>query len=116
MAHWIHPDHDRDSRMIQHHSTRGLGRNRMLPPGVAMFDRSLLFDEMPFGLDTADYIIYRVDGWRVAVPVWEVDVHRLLTRLRFGGPKAINYIIVGDTIMPANLGRGERFTLAGYGR
>lgn len=114
MAVWFPNGFDRDSHAMHASFRRNRGRHRMLPPGVAIVDRSLLYDDTPFGIDPSDYMYYYLDGWRVAIPKWQSNIGSILIKLRHGGPAAIGYDTVGDTIMPADLDRGDRITLAEY--
>lgn len=61
-----------------------------------------------------DYTYYRVAGWRVAVPraTPGLRVRDLLYRIEYFGPQAAGYARVGDTLVPAILGPGDRATLA----
>lgn len=61
-----------------------------------------------------DYTYYRVAGWRVAVPraTPGMRVRDLLYRIEYFGPQSAGYARVGDTLVPAILGPGDRATLA----
>ncbi len=61
-----------------------------------------------------DYTYYRVAGWRVAVPraTPGIRVRDLLYRIFYFGPQSAGYARVGDTLVPAILGPGDRATLA----
>lgn len=61
-----------------------------------------------------DFTYYRVAGWRVAVPraTPGLRVRDLLYRIEYFGPQAAGYARVGDTLVPAILGPGDRATLA----
>ena len=65
-------------------------------------------------LDPYDYIYYRMSGWRVAVPRNTVGpaVRALLLRIYQHGPESASYARVGDTLVPAMLGPGDRQLLA----
>lgn len=66
-------------------------------------------------IDPADYTFYLMSGWRVAVPrtVPGPDVRALLRRIYQYGPSSAGYARLGDTLVPAMLGPGDRQTLAG---
>lgn len=66
-------------------------------------------------VDPADYTFYLLSGWRVAVPrtVPSPAVGDLLRRIYRYGPGSAGYARLGDTLVPALLGPGDRQTLAG---
>jgi hypothetical protein len=68
-------------------------------------------------LDPSDYQFYHLSGWRVAIPrtVSGPDVRATLLRIYQYGPSSAGYARLGDTIVPAILGPGDRQTLAGVG-
>jgi hypothetical protein len=65
-------------------------------------------------VDPHDYKFYRIAGWRVAVlrTAPEADVHGLLRRIFYYGPQPAGYVRLGDTLVPAALGPGDRAALA----
>ncbi len=65
-------------------------------------------------VDPADYNYYQMAGWRVAIPrdVPSPERHDLLRRIYAYGPQAAGYARLGDAIVPAILGPGDRQTLA----
>lgn len=65
-------------------------------------------------IDPADYTYYQMSGWRVAVPrtVAGPEVRALLLRIYQYGPGSSGYARLGDTLVPAILGPGDRQTLA----
>lgn len=65
-------------------------------------------------IDPADYTYYLLSGWRVAVPrtVPGPAIRALLLRIYQYGPGAVGYARLGDTLVPAILGPGDRQTLA----
>jgi len=77
-----------------------------VPIGFARYQSPLV--------DPADYNYYQMAGWRVAIPreVPSPERHDLLRRIYTYGPQAAGYARLGDTIMPAILGPGDRQTLA----
>lgn len=66
-------------------------------------------------IDPVDYEYYRISGWRVAVPRSTPGerVRELLHRIYHFGPQSAGYVRMGDTLVPAILGPGDRETLAG---
>ena len=64
-----------------------------------------------------DYTYYRTAGWRVAIPraAPSFQVRGLLARIFEHGPQAAGYVRLGDTLVPAELGPGDRAALAGAG-
>lgn len=68
----------------------------------------------PPTVDPGDYRFYRSAGWRVAVPreTAPPTVRALLHRIYHYGPGAAGYVRMGDTLVPAILGPGDRQTLA----
>ena len=83
-----------------------LGRipGRHVPIGFARYVSS--------GVNPYDYGYYLVAGWRVAVPRGTPDVRGLLWRILYQGPQAAGYVRLGDTLVPAILGPGDRMTLS----
>jgi len=77
---------------------------RYVPIGFARYVSS--------GVNPYDYGYYHVAGWRVAVPHDEADVRDLLRRIFYQGPQAAGYVRLGDTLVPAILGPGDRMTLS----
>ena len=65
-------------------------------------------------VDPDDYTYHLLSGWRVAVPrtVPGPAVRALLLRLYQYGPQSAGYVRLGDTLVPALLGPGDRQTLA----
>ena len=68
-----------------------------------------------------DYLFYSgQDRTRVAVPrssaLSEPYVRQLLTSIAADGPGPVGYVRIGDTVVPASLGPGDRAALAGYAR
>jgi hypothetical protein len=63
----------------------------------------------------ADFAYYRMAGWQVAVPrsLPSERVRDLLWRMFYYGPESAGYVRLGDTLVPALLGPGDRMTLAG---
>jgi len=66
-------------------------------------------------ISPADFEYYRLAGWRVAVPraVPGLMVGTLLERIFLHGPQSAGYVRLGDTLVPAALGPGDRSLLAG---
>jgi hypothetical protein len=66
-------------------------------------------------VDANDYEYFRVAGWRVAVPRSTPGIRTkdLLSRIYNYGPQSAGYVRLGDTLVPAILGPGDRATLAG---
>lgn len=64
-----------------------------------------------------DYRFYRIAGWRVAIPRAAPSFHvrEVLSRIFEYGPQAAGYVRLGDTLVPAELGPGDRAVLAGAG-
>lgn len=64
-----------------------------------------------------DYRFYRIAGWRVAIPRAAPGFHvrGVLSRIFEYGPQAAGYVRLGDTLVPAELGPGDRAVLAGAG-
>jgi hypothetical protein len=62
-----------------------------------------------------DYEYYRISGWQVAVPrsIPGERVRDLLYRIYHYGPQSAGYVAMGDTLVPAILGPGDRQILAG---
>lgn len=79
---------------------------RYVPIGFARY--------APPVINPLDYEMYRVAGWRVAVPrsVPGMRVRDLLYRIFYFGPASAGYVRVGDTLVPAALEIGDRMTLA----
>jgi hypothetical protein len=65
-------------------------------------------------VDPANYTYYRLSGWRVAVPLTLPGpaARALLLRIYRYGPASVGYARLGDTLVPAILGPGDRQTLA----
>jgi hypothetical protein len=61
-----------------------------------------------------DYKYYSLAGWRVAVPRITQDsvISDLLYRIYYYGPQSAGYVRIGDTLVPASLGPGERLAIA----
>lgn len=68
-------------------------------------------------IDPADYAFYYLAGWRVAVPIGypAPAVKALLLRIYKYGPQSSGYARIGDTLVPAILGPGDRKTLESSG-
>ncbi|MGL4507977.1 MAG: hypothetical protein ACRCUF_19835, partial [Aeromonas sobria] len=66
-------------------------------------------------VDPADYLYYYLAGWRVAIPRTTPRADNILYRIYHWGPQSAGYVRLGDTIVPAVLGPGDRQTLAGSG-
>jgi hypothetical protein len=68
------------------------------------------------GVDPAHYSLHRVARWRVAVPRAIAGhpgaLRTLLWRIYRFGPQPAGFVRVGDTLVPAALGPGDRLTLA----
>lgn len=66
-------------------------------------------------VNPADYSYYRLAGWRVAIPRTTPSerVRDLLYRIFYYGPESAGYVRIGDTLVPAVLGPGDRMSLAG---
>ncbi len=79
---------------------------RYVPIGFARYENP--------NVDPADYAYYLMSGWRVAVPrtLPGPAVRALLARIYQYGPSSAGYARLGDTIVPAILGPGDRQTLA----
>jgi hypothetical protein len=79
---------------------------RYVPIGFARY--------APPVIDPLDYEMYRVAGWRVAVPrtLPGMRVRDLLYRCFYFGPQSAGYVRVGDCLVPAALNIGDRMTLA----
>jgi hypothetical protein len=65
-------------------------------------------------INPLDYEFYRVAGWRVAVPriTPGLRVKDIVSRIFYYGPQSAGYVRVGDTLVPAMLGVGDRQALA----
>jgi hypothetical protein len=66
-------------------------------------------------INPAAYDFYRQAGWRVAIP-HETPSHLvkgILSRIFSHGPQSAGYVRLGDTLVPAILGPGDRAALAG---
>lgn len=65
-------------------------------------------------VDPGDYTYHLLSGWRVAVPrtVPGPAARALLLRIYQYGPQSAGYARLGDTLVPAILGPGDRQTLA----
>jgi len=96
----IRPSREDESRYI---SVPG----RYVPIGFARYVAPVI--------QPTDYEYYRIAGWRVAVPrsVPGERVKDLLYRIFYYGPQSAGYVRLGDTLVPAVLGPGDRMTLAG---
>jgi hypothetical protein len=79
---------------------------RYVPVGFARYEDPTV--------DPDDYTYYLLSGWRVAVPrtVPGPAVRATLLRIYQYGPQSAGYARLGDTIVPAILGPGDRQTLA----
>lgn len=79
---------------------------RYVPVGFARYVSPLI--------DPSHWEMYRVAGWRVAVPrsVPGFRVRDLLYRIFYYGPLSAGYLRVGDTLVPAILEPGDRMLLA----
>ena len=79
---------------------------KYVPIGFAQYDSPVI--------DPADYIYYRISGWRVAVPrsMPGPGVRSLLLRIYRYGPQSAGYVRLGDVLVPAILEYDERMTLA----
>lgn len=66
-------------------------------------------------IDPYDYELYKIAGWRVAVPrsIPGNRVRDLLHRIYFWGPQSAGYVRMGELLIPAILETGDRMTLAG---
>ncbi len=69
---------------------------------------------VPPTINSEDYRFYQLAGWRVAVPRSAAGpvARALLLRMYQYGPEAAGYARMGDTLVPALLGPGDRQTLA----
>jgi hypothetical protein len=133
---------DRDTQMLLNACTKGAGREvlaravrhrnlgggdlrRLVSGGVGPHreDESL---HAPIGFaryedptaDPADYLYYHLaDGRRVAIPrvTPSADANNLIQKIYHWGPQSAGYVRLGDTLVPAVLGPGDRRTLAGSG-
>lgn len=65
-------------------------------------------------INPIDYVYYRLAGWRVATPrdLPEPETRALLWRITRLGPGPAGYVRLGDTLVPAALGPGDRQALA----
>lgn len=83
---------------------------RYVPIGFARYESPVL--------DPGDYAFYQLAAWRVAVPRSSAGpaARALLRRIYEHGPASAGYARVGDTLVPAILGSGDRRTLAGIKR
>lgn len=65
-------------------------------------------------IDPLDYTLYRIAGWRVAIPraIPGPRVRDLLYRIFYFGPQSAGFVRMGDTLVPAILESGDRMTLA----
>lgn len=84
-----------------------LSAPRYTPVGFARYDDPTI--------DPAGYTYYLMSGgWRVAVPLTipGPGVRALLLRIYQYGPSSVGYVRLGDTLVPAILGIGDRQTLA----
>lgn len=79
---------------------------RYVPIGFARYESPIV--------DPMDYNYYQMAGWRVAIPrnVPGPERHALLQRIYAFGPQSAGYARLGDTLVPALLGPGDRQTLA----
>lgn len=79
---------------------------RYVPVGFARYAPPLL--------NPLDYSMYRVAGWRVAVPrsIPGARVKDLLFRIFYFGPQSVGFVRMGDVMVPAALNTGDRMTLA----
>lgn len=79
---------------------------RYVPVGYARYTSPLV--------DPADYAYYRLGAWRVAIPhaVQACAVRGLLDTVWQRGPQGAGFVAIGDTLVPAILGPGDRFALA----
>lgn len=79
---------------------------RYVPVGFARYEDPTV--------DPANYKYYLMSGWRVAIPrtIPGPAVRALLLRIYQYGPRSAGYARLGDTLVPAILGPGDRQTLA----
>ena len=79
---------------------------RYVPVGFARYVSPLI--------DPSHFEMYRVAGWRVAVPrsVPGFRTRDLLYRIFYLGPASAGYVRLGDTLVPAIMEPGDRMTLA----
>ncbi|MDE2095942.1 MAG: hypothetical protein KGL39_01695 [Patescibacteria group bacterium] len=65
-------------------------------------------------IDPTDYNVFRLAGWRVVVPraTCGLRTRELLYRIYKFGPQSAGYVRVGDTLVPAMMGVGDRLTLS----
>lgn len=65
-------------------------------------------------VDPGDYNFYNLSAWRVAIPrsTCGPEVRNILNRILQYGPQSVGYARIGDTLVPARLGPGDRQTLA----
>lgn len=79
---------------------------RYVPVGFARYVSPLI--------DPSHYEMYRVAGWRVAVPrsVPGFRTRDLLYRIFYYGPASAGYVRLGDTLVPSILEPGDRMILA----
>jgi len=65
-------------------------------------------------VDPKEYRIMFAGPWRVVVPKRVGPQHwmALANKIYRHGPQSVGYVVVGDTMVPAQLGPGDRQTLA----
>jgi len=134
---------DRDARFLSYASAKGAGRKALAP--VQSTSRENLWggglrrmtssgvgprreDEHRYvsvgfaryldpAVDPAGYAYYPFSGWRVAVPrtISGPAVWALFLQMSRYGPESAGYARLGDTLVPAVLGPGDRQRLAESG-
>ncbi len=83
------------------HSTRGAAPH--IQPGFGSFRPTLD--------DVSAFLVVESGGWRVAVPPASAPA-AVVRQIAAHGPAWAGYVRVGDTLVPAALGPGERALLA----
>ena len=79
---------------------------RQIPIGYARYKDPVV--------DPANYSYVRMANWRVAVPTTMPERRRgqIVEQIYRYGPQSAGYVRLGDTLVPASLGPGNRMTLA----
>jgi hypothetical protein len=138
---WTEPDDaapDRDARVTRFAMTKASGLARSAPSacrhatwggglrrvadadvGPSREDESrvsgrILSARSPARIVALDYKFFRFAGWRVAIPAHAVPrVQSILRQIYLWGPSAAGFARIGDTLVPEELGPGDRAALAG---
>lgn len=130
--------YDRDSRVISHGCSRGLGlelsqpfdktrvwggSQRRLSNGINYVnDLESYTPSVPKGfaayssyvINPFEWVYHHIPGWRVALPrsLSSDEVGMVLNKIRTYGPSYVGYVRLNDTMVPESLSPGNRMALA----